>query len=148
MGARLMSMIPAAVGNHVKPHDLCCCWLLSQRVECDGLNRYGPHGLMCLNAWPIQSGTIRSGTIVEVGVALFEEVCHCGASLHDKMANPKEKTPMCLVNELARFHSIQPQYKLLSESGPAHSKKLLSFRRSHLLTVDLSICATAVMFRK
>lgn len=44
------------------------------------------------------------------------------ASLHDKMANPKEKTPMCLVNELARFHSIQPQYKLLSESGPAHSK--------------------------
>ncbi|XP_037062323.1 double-stranded RNA-binding protein Staufen homolog 2 isoform X7 [Peromyscus leucopus] len=38
------------------------------------------------------------------------------------MANPKEKTPMCLVNELARFHSIQPQYKLLRESGPAHSK--------------------------
>ncbi|XP_021507793.1 double-stranded RNA-binding protein Staufen homolog 2 isoform X2 [Meriones unguiculatus] len=38
------------------------------------------------------------------------------------MANPKEKTPMCLVNELARFHSIQPQYKLLNESGPAHSK--------------------------
>uniref|UniRef100_A0A8D2ALC8 Double-stranded RNA-binding protein Staufen homolog 2 n=1 Tax=Sciurus vulgaris TaxID=55149 RepID=A0A8D2ALC8_SCIVU len=38
------------------------------------------------------------------------------------MANPKEKTPMCLVNELARFNSIQPQYKLLSESGPAHSK--------------------------
>nr|XP_044999042.1 double-stranded RNA-binding protein Staufen homolog 2 isoform X3 [Jaculus jaculus] len=44
------------------------------------------------------------------------------SSLHDKMANPKEKTPMCLVNELARFNSIQPQYKLLSESGPAHSK--------------------------
>ena len=44
------------------------------------------------------------------------------AFLHDKMANPKEKTPMCLVNELARFHSIQPQYKLLNESGPAHSK--------------------------
>ncbi|XP_013373612.1 PREDICTED: double-stranded RNA-binding protein Staufen homolog 2 isoform X2 [Chinchilla lanigera] len=38
------------------------------------------------------------------------------------MAKPKEKTPMCLVNELARFNSIQPQYKLLSESGPAHSK--------------------------
>ncbi|XP_069847039.1 double-stranded RNA-binding protein Staufen homolog 2 isoform X3 [Dipodomys merriami] len=38
------------------------------------------------------------------------------------MANPKEKTPMCLLNELARFNSIQPQYKLLSESGPAHSK--------------------------
>nr|XP_051700520.1 double-stranded RNA-binding protein Staufen homolog 2 isoform X3 [Oryctolagus cuniculus] len=38
------------------------------------------------------------------------------------MANPKEKTPMCLVNELARFNRVQPQYKLLNESGPAHSK--------------------------
>ncbi|XP_068613549.1 double-stranded RNA-binding protein Staufen homolog 2-like [Brachionichthys hirsutus] len=40
----------------------------------------------------------------------------------DNMANPKEKTPMCLVNELARFNRIQPQYKLLNERGPAHSK--------------------------
>ncbi|NXX85460.1 STAU2 protein, partial [Urocolius indicus] len=38
------------------------------------------------------------------------------------MANPKEKTPMCLVNELARFNRIQPQYKLLNERGPAHAK--------------------------
>ncbi|XP_028262551.1 double-stranded RNA-binding protein Staufen homolog 1 isoform X1 [Parambassis ranga] len=38
------------------------------------------------------------------------------------MANPKEKTPMCLVNELARFNKIQPEYKLLGEQGPAHSK--------------------------
>uniref|UniRef100_A0A671SAZ3 Double-stranded RNA-binding protein Staufen homolog 1-like n=1 Tax=Sinocyclocheilus anshuiensis TaxID=1608454 RepID=A0A671SAZ3_9TELE len=38
------------------------------------------------------------------------------------MANPKEKTPMCLVNELARYNKIQPEYKLLSEQGPAHSK--------------------------
>nr|XP_044624009.1 double-stranded RNA-binding protein Staufen homolog 2 isoform X4 [Equus asinus] len=44
------------------------------------------------------------------------------ASLQDKMANPKEKTPMCLVNELARFNRVQPQYKLLRERGPAHSK--------------------------
>lgn len=29
---------------------------------------------------------------------------------------------MCLVNELARFNRIQPQYKLLSENGPAHAK--------------------------
>ncbi|XP_034026083.1 double-stranded RNA-binding protein Staufen homolog [Thalassophryne amazonica] len=40
----------------------------------------------------------------------------------ENMANPKEKTPMCLVNELARFNRIQPQYKLLSERGPAHAK--------------------------
>lgn len=44
------------------------------------------------------------------------------ASLQDKMANLKEKTPMCLVNELARFNRVQPQYKLLKERGPAHSK--------------------------
>lgn len=42
--------------------------------------------------------------------------------LVSNMANPKEKTPMCLVNELARFNKIQPEYKLLSEQGPAHSK--------------------------
>uniref|UniRef100_A0A671NDM6 Double-stranded RNA-binding protein Staufen homolog 2 n=1 Tax=Sinocyclocheilus anshuiensis TaxID=1608454 RepID=A0A671NDM6_9TELE len=29
---------------------------------------------------------------------------------------------MCLVNELARFNRIQPQYKLLNEKGPAHAK--------------------------
>uniref|UniRef100_A0A8C4VND6 Double-stranded RNA-binding protein Staufen homolog 2 n=1 Tax=Gopherus evgoodei TaxID=1825980 RepID=A0A8C4VND6_9SAUR len=38
------------------------------------------------------------------------------------MANPKEKTPMCLVNELARFNRVQPLYKLLNERGPAHAK--------------------------
>uniref|UniRef100_A0A4W4E746 Double-stranded RNA-binding protein Staufen homolog 2 n=1 Tax=Electrophorus electricus TaxID=8005 RepID=A0A4W4E746_ELEEL len=46
-----------------------------------------------------------------------------GVCLHcDNMANPKEKTPMCLVNELARFNRIQPQYKLVNERGPAHAK--------------------------
>uniref|UniRef100_A0A7M4FLQ3 Double-stranded RNA-binding protein Staufen homolog 2 n=1 Tax=Crocodylus porosus TaxID=8502 RepID=A0A7M4FLQ3_CROPO len=44
------------------------------------------------------------------------------ALLQDNMANPKEKTPMCLVNELARFNRIQPLYKLLNERGPAHAK--------------------------
>ncbi len=43
------------------------------------------------------------------------------------MANPKEKTPMCLVNELARFNKIQPEYKLLCEQGPAHSKVLWEY---------------------
>lgn len=33
---------------------------------------------------------------------------------------------MCLVNELARFSRVQPQYKLLKERGPAHSKVRLS----------------------
>ncbi|KAK9953449.1 hypothetical protein ABG768_017440 [Culter alburnus] len=48
----------------------------------------------------------------------------------ENMANPKEKTPMCLVNELARFNRIQPQYKLLNEKGPAHAK---------IFTVQLSL---------
>ncbi|XP_068118947.1 double-stranded RNA-binding protein Staufen homolog 1 [Hyperolius riggenbachi] len=44
------------------------------------------------------------------------------AAVSSNMANPKEKTPMCLVNELARFNKVQPEYKLLSDQGPAHSK--------------------------
>lgn len=43
-------------------------------------------------------------------------------SVPSNMAYPKEKTPMCLVNELARFNKIQPEYKLLREQGPAHCK--------------------------
>lgn len=38
------------------------------------------------------------------------------------MANTKEKTPMCLINELARFNKIQHQYRLTDENGPAHKK--------------------------
>ncbi|XP_061110595.1 double-stranded RNA-binding protein Staufen homolog 2-like isoform X2 [Conger conger] len=56
--------------------------------------------------------------------AVFTKPCMtlpAGSPL-DYMANPKEKTPMCLVNELARFNRIQPQYKLLNERGPAHAK--------------------------
>ncbi|KAK6491001.1 double-stranded RNA-binding protein Staufen-like protein 2-like isoform X2 [Huso huso] len=47
------------------------------------------------------------------------------ASPQENMANPKEKTPMCLVNELARFNRIQSQYKLLNEQGAAHAKLTL-----------------------
>uniref|UniRef100_A0A672LGE6 Double-stranded RNA-binding protein Staufen homolog 2 n=1 Tax=Sinocyclocheilus grahami TaxID=75366 RepID=A0A672LGE6_SINGR len=54
------------------------------------------------------------------------------------MANPKEKTPMCLVNELARFNRIQPQYKLLNEKGPAHAKVQLMRNCSITPTVELN----------
>ncbi|XP_050549104.1 double-stranded RNA-binding protein Staufen homolog 2 isoform X1 [Daktulosphaira vitifoliae] len=37
--------------------------------------------------------------------------------------NDKDKTPMCLVNELARFNKIKHQYKLTNEQGPPHKKK-------------------------
>ena len=35
-----------------------------------GLNRYGPHRLMCLNAWPIGSGTNRRCGLVGESVLL------------------------------------------------------------------------------
>lgn len=35
-----------------------------------GLNRFGPHKLTCLDAWPTGSGLLG-------GVALLEEICPC-----------------------------------------------------------------------
>ncbi|XP_067324287.1 double-stranded RNA-binding protein Staufen homolog 1 isoform X3 [Anolis sagrei] len=61
---------------------------------------------------PIQNSALPSASVTSSSVA----------AVPSNMANPKEKTPMCLVNELARFNKIQPEYKLLSEQGPAHSK--------------------------
>ena len=45
---------------------------------CGGLNRYGPHRLICLNAWPIGSGAVRRCDLVGKAMALMMEVCHCG----------------------------------------------------------------------
>lgn len=41
----------------------------------------------------------------------------------ESLENTKEKTPMCLVNELARYNKIQHQYRLIGEQGPAHKKR-------------------------
>ncbi|XP_039301223.1 double-stranded RNA-binding protein Staufen homolog isoform X2 [Nilaparvata lugens] len=40
-------------------------------------------------------------------------------------ANFKEKTPMCLVNELARYNKISHQYRLTEEQGPPHQKRFM-----------------------
>ena len=37
-----------------------------------------PTRLMCLNAWPIGSGTIRRCGLMGISVVLLEEVCQCG----------------------------------------------------------------------
>lgn len=37
------------------------------------------------------------------------------SSMPNSLANTKEKTPMCLVNELARYNKIQHQYRLTGE---------------------------------
>ncbi|XP_045018528.1 double-stranded RNA-binding protein Staufen homolog 1 isoform X2 [Bubalus kerabau] len=61
---------------------------------------------------PIQSSALPSASLTSTSAA----------AVPSNMAHPKEKTPMCLVNELARFNKIQPEYKLLREQGPAHCK--------------------------
>ncbi|XP_039085928.1 double-stranded RNA-binding protein Staufen homolog 1 isoform X1 [Hyaena hyaena] len=61
---------------------------------------------------PIQNSALPSASITPASAA----------AVPSSMAHPKEKTPMCLVNELARFNKIQPEYKLLREQGPAHCK--------------------------
>ncbi|XP_041103449.1 double-stranded RNA-binding protein Staufen homolog 2-like isoform X2 [Polyodon spathula] len=61
----------------------------------------------------------------EAGLVDSTVSANAPASPQENMANPKEKTPMCLVNELARFNRIQAQYKLLNERGAAHAKLTL-----------------------
>ncbi|XP_061293883.1 double-stranded RNA-binding protein Staufen homolog 1 isoform X3 [Bos javanicus] len=61
---------------------------------------------------PIQNSALPSASLTSTSAA----------AVASNMAHPKEKTPMCLVNELARFNKIQPEYKLLREQGPAHCK--------------------------
>ena len=49
-------------------------FLLGSRLRLGGgLNKNGPHTLMCLNTWPIGSGTIRRYGLVGVSVALLEK---------------------------------------------------------------------------
>jgi hypothetical protein len=48
---------------------------------CGGLNRTASHRLICVNGWPIGSGTIRRCGLVEIGVVTLEEVCHCRGRL-------------------------------------------------------------------
>lgn len=44
--------------------------------DCGGLNRYGTQRLMCFNASPIRSDTIRECGLVEIDVGLLDEMCH------------------------------------------------------------------------
>lgn len=43
---------------------------------------------------------------------------------NDELENKEQqdKTPMCLINELARYNKLKPQYVLQDETGPAHKK--------------------------
>jgi len=67
-----------------------------------------------------QNGGIPMGAPPIIGQILDPSSCSSNSSsLH---LTSKEKTPMCLVNELARFNKVQHQYRLTDESGPAHKK--------------------------
>ena len=57
--------------------------------HCGGLNRKGPYKLIDLNAWSPGSGTIRRCDFVGVGLALVEEVCHCGVGFEVSNAQPR-----------------------------------------------------------
>jgi hypothetical protein len=46
-----------------------------------GLNRDGPHRLMCLNVWPIGSDALRRCGLIGEGAALLVEVCYCGGGV-------------------------------------------------------------------
>jgi hypothetical protein len=48
---------------------------------CGGLNRFDPHRFIYLNSWPIENGTITRYDLIEGGIALLEEVCHCVGEL-------------------------------------------------------------------
>jgi hypothetical protein len=54
------------------------------------LNRYEESGQSCLEwwfeyAWTMESGTIRKCSLVGVGVALLEEMHHCGGGVRGPM---------------------------------------------------------------
>lgn len=92
---------------------------------------------------PLTSTTTTTGSILnssaEIMLQSNEENTELGIQ---SLANAKEKTPMCLVNELARFNKILHQYRLVKESGPAHKKRftvVLKLGDEEYAAEDLSI---------
>jgi double-stranded RNA-binding protein Staufen len=91
------------------------------------------------------SGAELSTEAVEFTGSSGDAAAGTGAAttLLPNLANTKEKTPMCLINELARFNKVRSasifisrfinemellpqithQYRLTSETGPAHKKQ-------------------------
>lgn len=57
---------------------------ISLLQHCGSLNRNGPYRFICLNVWPSGCGITAQGL---GGVALQEEVCHCGWALGFKYSS-------------------------------------------------------------
>uniref|UniRef100_A0AAG5D690 DRBM domain-containing protein n=1 Tax=Anopheles atroparvus TaxID=41427 RepID=A0AAG5D690_ANOAO len=83
----------------------------------------GPSQTDAASASAASNGTA-SGVDANAGTATTPHPTTLSSSNSlETLANIKEKTTMCLVNELARYNKIQHQYRLTSESGPAHKKR-------------------------
>ncbi|XP_071853868.1 double-stranded RNA-binding protein Staufen homolog 2-like isoform X2 [Apostichopus japonicus] len=52
----------------------------------------------------------------------IKEASAPGAAQQEGMANSKESTPMGLLNSVARYNNMKPNYELIQEEGPAHQK--------------------------
>ena len=66
-----------------------------QEVDYGSFNRYSPHILMCLCAWPMRSGAIRICSLVGVGMA---RLFHCRdrlGSLHVQAVLSMEYSYSC-----------------------------------------------------
>ncbi|XP_078396449.1 double-stranded RNA-binding protein Staufen homolog 2 isoform X3 [Cetorhinus maximus] len=95
---------------------------LGATVQSTSVASAGPLALQSSVNGPVPASTTSCVSPAAGLVDSTASINNSPVSFQDNMANPKEKTPMCLVNELARFNRIQPQYKLLNERGPAHAK--------------------------
>lgn len=96
-------------------------------------NLFGPDGCLqgVLTMADMQPPPIQDTTITTC--AAGGDQCPPSAETQEKeslqassyTANFKEKTPMCLVNELARYNKISHQYRLTEEQGPPHQKRFM-----------------------
>lgn len=74
LASRPENVSPASVEATGLCHVSFFVTCLSLSLICGGLNRFGTHRLVCLNAYPIGSGTLG-------GAVLVEKVSHCKGQL-------------------------------------------------------------------
>ncbi|KAK3088569.1 hypothetical protein FSP39_020726 [Pinctada imbricata] len=87
----------------------------------DGQQQTNTQSATQQNATTEQTQPNATGTIISDQLSTEQEDSN-GSEASQGLANTKEKTPMCLINELARYNKIMHQYTLVDEQGPAHKK--------------------------
>lgn len=108
--------------------------------DCSGLTRYDPHRLMCLNAWPIGSDTIRWCGLLRIGVALLEKVCHCGDGLWGPML---KLHPVWESLFLAAFRSgyktSTPQHRVCLHAAMVPAKMVMDWPSENVSQTQLNV---------